>query len=136
MINDYLCKTYNCTLLKDLPDYPAGTEFKVQEYIWCKQLNQWYKFKNDDGYYSSGNDIPKSVVDNPIWVKKELSDECITDMSCPHCGGTRFIIDAFDLPSKYDDGVRYFYMKVSGECVDCGAIRDFYKFQTCHRLER
>lgn len=116
---------YNCTLLKELPDYPVGTTFKVR----VKDnktiiLNSFKDQLNKRAVY-----IAESVINNPDWVKKELDETCLTELKCKSCGSAKMLLEARHAPYKYDDGVYFYRMKVIGICT-CGYENEFIEFTT------
>lgn len=89
------CMNYKLTLLKDLPNYPAGTQFYYR-------LTHAYSFFRDEligmesymgltnnKYLNAGTLIPEEIIDNPEWVKKEIDYSTSLDLKCPICGETR-----------------------------------------------
>ena len=113
------------TLLKDLPDYPAGTVFYIVNVLKsyaCKD-GPFYEVSVPSGqfdrrdlqYFRVGN----SIIDDPAWFKRETDIENAVDLRCPLCGETRgeFFSTRFycsDMDS-YRYGVQY---SVGFECVN------------------
>ncbi len=143
---------YTLTLLKDLPKYPKGTQFRlcVKYFVHGENFDEvddidtvYYmrleypdglsraeikelQFENDD--YVSYNRllIPFEIIDNPDWIKKEVRLSCYYDSKCPKCHSTRYLphVGVFEVGNKYD-GYRY-VADVSFEC-ECGHIYNIYK---------
>jgi hypothetical protein len=46
----------------------------------------------------------KKLVDDPIWVKKEIDFDSCKDLKCPECGETRGLltVDSYRTGDKYD----------------------------------
>lgn len=127
---------YNCTLLKDLPQYDAGTKFTIQEFEWCNRLEYYCQFPEDienDRMSYPNYRIPRSVIDNPVWVKKEPDEECFTELKCRKCGGTKMLLQVPTTKYDYDDGVYYYKRKLIGICK-CGHINEFLTFKTHTRV--
>lgn len=92
---------YILTLLKDLPDYPAGTKFiyiadkrhydyKSDDFtsMECVDLLDNY-LQNDRKYIYRRFVIPEKIINNPDWIKKEIAYFELLDIKCPICGETR-----------------------------------------------
>lgn len=124
---------YILTLLKDLPDYPAGTQFKYSYGYDRGTINRGHLMDpqpymgliNDDNLYNVML-IPKKIIDNPEWVKKEIDYSKSMDLRCPVCGETRgnIIVCGRTCGSKsdgyYNDANVYFE-------YDCGhELRQLY----------
>jgi hypothetical protein len=121
--------TYDCTLLKELPDYPIGTKFTIVKHT---DREEYYcQFPDDNGCYYANYKIPKKCIDDPKWVKKCVKESCLTDIKCKECGGTKFSIEIYDLPSYQDDGVRYYKKGIRGVCP-CGCINEIIRSFTSH----
>lgn len=126
---------YDCTLLKDLPDYDAGTKFLIQEFEHCGRLEYYCRFPDDENNrmpYPNYR-IPRKVIDDPKWVKKKLNKDCLTDTRCRVCGSTSLRMRAKSATNDYDDGVLYYKMKVVGICP-CGYENEFITFVTHTKL--
>lgn len=120
--------TYKCILLKDLPDFDAGTEFYIKK-LDSRDDEYYCKFPNENSYLKYNYQIPKEVIDNPIWVKKELDENCLTELKCS-CGNTNLFIEPREEPSEWDDDIRYFYMSIYSICPKCGRENHIIKFKT------
>ena len=125
--------TYNCILLKELPNYNVGTEFKIKEFEWCNRIEYYCEFPEDvaagRGMSYPNYRISRKVIDNPKWVKKEIDEDCLTELKCKKCGSTKMLLEAIHAPYDYDDGVYFYRMKVIGKCT-CGCVNEFIEFTT------
>lgn len=117
---------YKFTLLKDLPGYEAGTEFKCRgiekDWVGGNSVKRvpCYVFEVDgiaESYAVGG------LLDDLKWFKREIDLEALTDLVCPVCSSTRgvfFGIDWYDRNLDSDSyGVQY---GVGFECI-CGHRR-------------
>lgn len=112
---------YKLTLLKDLPEYEAGTEFSLVQ-SW--EYDEEYLYLRSNGERVFG--ISEKTLNNPAWFKKEIDTERLADLACPVCGSTRgvFFSHSFhntDMDS-YDYGTHF---SVGFEC-ECGNKRVLY----------
>ena len=123
-------KYYKVTVLKDLPDWKAGTtygsisEHAVNEYQYCRMERD-------------GKDVLELIPiaqKHPDFVKLELDENKTVKTCCPKCGSTKMFLNN-KKSENYDDGVRYFYATVSMYCFDCGTEKDIYTFQTHSKVE-
>ena len=113
------------TLLKDLPDYPAGTVFYIEGVKGshaCKD-GPFYEVSVPSGQPGRRDlqylRVGGSIIDDPSWFKREADVENAVDLRCPLCGETRgeFFSTKFfcsDMDS-YRYGVQY---SVGFECVN------------------
>jgi hypothetical protein len=127
---------YDCTLLKDLPEYAAGTKFLIQEFEHCGKVEYYCRFPEDeenDSMSFPNYRIARKVIDDPKWVRKTLNRGCLTDMRCRVCGGTDLLIMAKKATNDYDDGVVFYKMKMVGICP-CGYENEFLTFTTHTKL--
>ena len=106
---------YNCTLLKDLPGYPAGTTFRMLE-----ENGKWHVLE-------SGLFIPSTALNSPEWVKKEIDETCLTELKCKSCGSTKMLLEGRYAGYDYDDDVYMYKIKFVGVCT-CGCENEFAKF--------
>ncbi len=98
---------YKLTLLKDLPDYPAGTVFKYRNGL----INCLGSFKKEEFMGVAGSDsltgglcFPRKILDDPTWIKKEIDYDSLKDLKCPICGETRgeMSVHSFRYGNSYD----------------------------------
>lgn len=127
--------TYVCTLLKELPDYPVGTQFIIMEGDKENSHGYYCKFPGDRYMLWENYKIPKSAIDNPEWVKKTVDESCLTELKCSNCGSTKLLLQTYHAPSSYDDGVRYYKMGIRGVCP-CGNVNEYINFVTHTTVER
>lgn len=122
---------YNCTVLKDLPECPAGTRFKMQPFRWNVKDNftYTYQFPGDKEASSQNARISRSVVDNPTWVRKEIDESCLTELKCEACGGTRMLLNVVPapVPRRYRHDTYYYRDRLVGECP-CGHTNEIVEF--------
>lgn len=111
---------YICTLLKDLPEVPTGTVFRV--------LGENGKITIIDRV-----SVPTSIINNSEWVKKDLDETCLTELKCKSCGNTKMLLEARKANYDYDDGVYFYKMKLVGVCP-CGCENEFITFTTHTRV--
>lgn len=116
---------YKLTLLKDLPGYPAGTEFCLRQ--------SWKYGDRYDNYLYALPDLDRvtrhyvyDIIDDPTWFRKEVDKEHLHNLVCPECGSTKgvFFSHSFhntDMDS-YDYGTHW---SVGFEC-ECGHRRILY----------
>ena len=116
---------YKLTLLKDLPKYPAGTQFSYR-------FGQWHYERNDIhevdvntfgkmGLYGSDKmsslfPIPEEIIDDPEWIRKEVDYSKIVDLACPVCGESRVDMSV-DYPLIKSQGI---LLKVEYACGHAG----------------
>ena len=88
---------YNLTLLKDLPEYPAGTEFMYFKGRCCGFYSNTMVIESRIGVLKNGKAMmstrfpfPEKIIDDPAWFKKEVNYTYLKDFKCPKCGGTQF----------------------------------------------
>lgn len=84
---------YKCTLIKDTPQFPAGTVFTAED-------SEGFRGRRYECYK---HDSLASLVDDPKWVKKEVFVEKAKDLRCPQCGETRGFMSVV----AYLEGDRY-----------------------------
>lgn len=139
---------FRLILLKDLPDYPKGTKFLLDESYCLRGKNfdeigrisyfmrleypentdktplELERENRDYGFYSRLL-IPLHVINNPEWVKKEVAIGEYSDSKCPVCGSTKFLfhIRSRRTGDSYDG--YYYTSDVSFEC-ECGNIYNIY----------
>jgi len=94
---------YKCTLLKDTLLFPAGTVFTA------KERGQYYECYE--------HNCLAFLVDDPVWVKREVYLEKSQDLKCPECGETKGFMSLNFHRNGYDNIVviRFKYV--------CGHIR-------------
>ena len=127
---------YNLILLKDTPEWPAGTVFKQNGTV----MHGWAFWETEGPYYDiavpdgRGRYVCKNpskypygcFLDDPSWVRREIDENYITDLKCPVCGSTQgmmFETSWYVRNMDSDDyGVQY---SVGIECV-CGHKRVLY----------
>lgn len=122
---------YKLTLLKDLPNYPAGTVFKSN----LKPRTNIHNARVYEvivPYRGNTNDLiieswsVGGIIDDPDCFKKEIDSDELVDLRCPKCGGTQgdfFSTDYYRNDMGYDDyGVQF---SVGFECL-CGHKRVLY----------
>lgn len=83
---------YIFTLLKDLPDLPAGAQIK------CIGIDK-FGFDDEDSYQMLDNcnrihykKVGKTILDNKEWFTKEIDYSSLQEIKCPKCGETRLCI--------------------------------------------
>lgn len=85
------------TLLKDLPEYPAGTVLYITgvKRSYACEDGPFYEVSVPDDRPNSRYRILKyfrvgdSIIDDPAWFKRETDVENAVDLRCPLCGETR-----------------------------------------------
>ncbi len=116
-------KYYKFTVLKDLPDFNKGEEYR---HVSEKDIDEFNSIRR------GGKDISKlfSIARNyPDFVKKEIDIDSAVQVDCPKCGGTKMF--THNEPScKRDDGVIYYYRTISLTCAICGYKQNIYTFET------
>ena len=86
---------YKLTLLKDLPDYPAGTQFRYSRSYRhstdCEDLYGPIEFMGllTDKHMYNRMLIPENIIDDPEWIRKDVDHTKSIDLKCPVCGETR-----------------------------------------------
>lgn len=87
---------YTFTLLKDIPQYPAGTVFQCEGINYPPNRKLEHKtphYKMIDPRKKCIVSIPVgSVLDDPEWFKKEVDYTKLFDFKCPICGETKGIL--------------------------------------------
>lgn len=142
---------YKLTLLKDLPKYPAGTEFvlNVDRRLTGERFNE-IKYKdyymrleypqginsatdieklereNKDYCYYNRILIPLEIIDDPGWIKKEVYQSKYYDSRCPRCHSTRFLLHIRPYRSGNQYNGYYNTTDITFEC-ECGHIYNIYK---------
>lgn len=126
---------YKLTLLKDLPDYPAGTQFRYSRSYRhstdCEDLYGPIEFMGllTDKHMYNRMLIPENIIDDPEWIRKDVDHTKSIDLKCPVCGETRGTIlvcgcrggDAYD--GYYCDANVFFE-------YDCGhGLRQLYQIE-------
>lgn len=123
---------YALTLLKDLPEYPAGTIFKLygmrmpdglrkKPFYEVGVPNKYWPGHMDVKYYSVG-----SFIDDPKWFKKEIDTDYLVDLKCPKCGKTEGNFFSTSYYGRHFDSNDYgVQFSVGFECV-CGHKRVLY----------
>jgi len=107
---------YQFTLLKDLPEYPAGTVFGCYGISYrfderCKR-GPYYEVYGPSKCDGIRLEEVGGVFDNPEWYKREPDFKSLLDLECPVCGETRGLLRRLD---KYD-------MDECGSAVNHGVI--------------
>ena len=122
------------TLLKDLPDYPAGTVFYIKDIrrSYACEDGPFYEVSVPDEIPNSGRRILKyyrvgnSIIDDPTWFRREIDHEHLVNLRCPLCGETHgefFSTSYYRRNMDSDDyGVQY---GIGFECL-CGHKRILY----------
>ena len=87
---------YTFTLLKNLPQHPAGTVFQCEgiSYPPNRKLERKIPhYKIVDPHKKCIIAIPVGgALDDPEWFKKEVDFAKVFDFKCPICGETRGIL--------------------------------------------
>lgn len=116
---------YKLTLLKDLPEYKAGTIFsywKGRMYGWCNSM----VIERFMGKYGKsllhGMRISEKLLHKPEWIKMEVDFSKLTDIACPKCGGTHFDIFKYAYQKRNSEGGYDAVAEVYLECP-CGYER-------------
>lgn len=128
---------YNLTLKKDLPDFPAGTVFKLYKIVTKEErdgsfgnfVTRRYNQIGTPNCHGGYDIIERPVgdfVDDPSWFEKTVDNKFLSDLKCPKCGETKgnfFSTKCYcsDMDS-YKYGVQY---SVGFECL-CGHKRILY----------
>lgn len=127
---------YNLILLKDTPDWSAGTVFKQNGTVahgWsiCEAKGgPFYDIAVPEGKGYVCEDPAKypygCFLDDPSWVRREIDENRIHNLKCPACGSTQGMLFATSWyvcdMDRDDYGVQY---SVGIECV-CGHKRVLY----------
>lgn len=100
---------YKLTLLKDLPDYPAGTVF----YYTDDRRKVWDAFERmkfigtSRDHMTTAFPFNPELIDNPVWIRKEPDVQELLDLRCPICGETRgrLAVNAYRIGDS-EDGYR------------------------------
>ena len=114
--------TYICTLLKDLPEYPAGTTFTAKKVPRIGESKSRAKFSylcKFDGDVYGRRVFSDSVMDNPVWVRKKIDENCLTELKCKFCDSTKMELSFVDIPCTHYGDIVYFRKKIVGTCA-CG----------------
>ena len=118
---------YRCTLLKDLPEYPAGTTFTAEKVLFdthskSTQFTYLCTFQGE----THGNFVfSDTLLNNPIWVRKEIDESCLTELKCDACGGTKMAVVLLEIPHTKDRAednnsvLVHHRKKLVGTCI-CG----------------
>lgn len=142
---------YKLTLLKDLPEYPAGTQFVLNAFrnLTGKQFDkvksvEYYmrleypqdvnsredilRLENMNEDYISYNRllIPFEIIDNPDWIKKEVYQSKYCDIRCPRCRSPRFLLHVNPYCAGNECDGYYNTADITLEC-ECGHIYNIYK---------
>lgn len=119
---------YKFTLLKDLPDCPAGTEFHccgLERDSWNGELLYDVHFGVEACLGLNKN--VGGVLDNPAWFRKEIDEERLNDLACPECGHTRGVFFSYKYSCRDMDRDDYGeQFSVGFECSNCGHKRILY----------
>lgn len=118
---------YKLTLLKDLPDYRAGSVFIFRGMDKsCGGVPYCRVTTYEDGRELGRPFDDPAFINDADWIKKEIDDDLLSDLSCPKCGSTKGVFFSHDYFRRdmdcYDYGVQY---SVGFECV-CGHKRVIY----------
>lgn len=112
---------YKLTLLKDLPGYPAGTQFSFRHgrYQYVTEHGLETNINAKMGLYGSNKmkslfPIPEEIIDDPEWIKIEVDYSKIIDLACPECGETRADMSFSDASGI--DGVRGIFVHLEYAC--------------------
>lgn len=113
------------TLLKDLPEYPAGTVFKEvsEPYSSNGTIITRYNISKDGYRIASYLEGEKTWLTDPQWIKREVDESQYGDYSCPKCGKSKWHTDTIIGYNNDNNSDGYgYYFAVFGECV-CGFRR-------------
>lgn len=121
---------YRLILLKDLPEYPAGTIFKLYELRERRGHSTKPGLVYDVGILRGDEYVTRTFeqdfIDNPTWFRKEIDPDLLCDLKCPKCGRTQgnfFSGGYYERDMDCDDyGLQY---SVGFECL-CGFKRILY----------
>lgn len=78
---------YKFTLLKDLPDYPAGSIF-YSGAIEVREDKQYYRYTAPGSPYCQYCEVG-GILDDPTWYRKEINWDALHSLQCLICGETR-----------------------------------------------
>lgn len=122
---------YNCTLLKDIPEYPAGTTFTAEKIFLVYEWRYLCKFPGD-AYKKQV--FSNSIIDNPVWVRKEVDEACLTELKCSGCGSTKMELVLRPAPRRQEGRCLVYCKKLVGVCP-CGCENELIEFDTHSEFE-
>lgn len=114
-------KYYKFTLLKDLPNIPAGFSFTLGENDMERGPYGIYRH-NDDGPDYEYTEKIRAVwryKDNHDWVKVEYDLSKAIQIKCPKCDSVGMFNFYDKEDEEYDDGVSAYYKSVGLQCPSC-----------------